>query len=47
METRDRPTKMTPPGPDIDSLIEALKWESPIGYDFKHTEHINVQELKA
>ena len=47
MEVRDRPNKMTPPGPDIDSFIEALKWESPFGYDVKLTEHIHVQELKA
>ena len=47
LETRDRPTTNTPPVPDIDSFIEALKWESPIGYDLKLTEHINVQELKA
>ena len=46
MEVGDRPSTMTPPGPDIDSFIEALKWESPVGYDFKLTEHIDVQELK-
>ena len=47
METHDRPTKMTPPGPDIDSFIEALRCESPVVYDIKLTEHVNVRELKA
>ena len=28
-------------------FVEALKWKDPKGYDFKTTEHINVQELKA
>ena len=30
LETRGRPSKMRLPGPDIDSFMAALKWESPL-----------------
>ena len=34
-------------GPDVNDFVESLRWENPIGYDFKVTEHIHIQELKA
>ena len=42
-----RPSDMTFRGPQLDPVVQALKWEAPLGYDFRLTEHINVQELKA
>ena len=42
-----RPSRMLEPGPDINQFAESLFWQDPVGYDFRRTEHINVQELKA
>ena len=47
MEIALRPTRMQEPGPDVNEFVESLRWENPIGYDFKTTQHINIQELKA
>ena len=46
-EIQHRPIKMQEPGPDINEFVESLRWQNAIGYDFKVTEHINIQELKT
>ena len=46
-DVEHRPTKMQEPGPDVNEFVESLRWQEAIGYDFKVTEHINIQELKA
>ena len=38
---------MQEPGPDVNEFVESLRWQEAIGYDFKVSEHINIQELKA
>ena len=46
-EIQHRPTRMQEPGPDVNEFVESLRWQDAFGYDFKVTEHINIQELKA
>ena len=47
LEIQHRPTRMREPGPDVNEFVESLRWQDAIGYDFKVTEHIHIQELKA
>ena len=46
-EIEHRPIKMQEPGPDVNEFVGSLRWQDAIGYDFKVTEHINIQEFKA
>ena len=47
VESELRPTRMQRPTTELDEIVTCLPWTDPRGWNFKRTQHINIQELLA